>query len=138
MIYVALILTGILLLIANVSVRLCGPKNQVPTVLCAVCTALGCLCYPLFALNSLLVCFAVFGCAAVGARPNRVLLASFGMTVVAYGLFSIVAIAPEIKEWSELKDRYPMESMTDRLAYEQRRTESPAKGEEQQTGSPNL
>src|SRR5262249_23664668 len=112
MLHVALILTGILLLIANLSPRLCGPKSQIPTLLCFLCAVagFGCLFHPLFGLNSFLVCIAVGACAAAGARPSRILLASLGMTVVAYGVFSIYAITPEIEKWSELKEQFPMES----------------------------
>jgi hypothetical protein len=60
------------------------------------------------------------------------------MTVVAYGLFAIIAIAPEINEWSELRDQYPMESMADRLSYEERPTQLPAAREEHHNGPPNL
>jgi hypothetical protein len=118
MLYLALSLSVILLLIANVSVRLCPPKSQVPTGLCIVCAVLGfgCLFHGLFFVNSILVVMAVGACAAAGARPSRVLLASLGMTVAAYVLATITAIAPELEKWSELKEQFPMESMTDRLA----------------------
>jgi hypothetical protein len=134
MLYVALFLTAVLLLVANLSARWCGPRSPVPTVLCIVCVPAGffCLFHSLFAFNAFLVAIAVGTCAAAGARPSRVLIASVGMTAVAYGLFSIYFIAPEIEEWSELKEEFPMESMSDRLAYEQRRPVSGAETEEYQ------
>jgi hypothetical protein len=61
-------------------------------------------------------------CWAVKARPRWFLASSLGATVAAYAILAL----PDLWAWDRLKKDYPLESLAQRLAYEDRPRTAPA------------
>jgi hypothetical protein len=69
------------------------------------------------ALNALLVCLAALACAAFAPKPYRFLKSSLAATAGCYGVLFAGAVW-DVGEWVKCRDRYPFESLEERLAYE--------------------
>jgi hypothetical protein len=67
-------------------------------------------------LNALAVALAGTVCCVVKARPRWFLASSLVVTGAVYGFVGL----PTLLEWGELKKEYPLKSLADRLAYEDR------------------
>jgi hypothetical protein len=75
--------------------------------------------------NALLVSLVALACHVSGTRRRTFVATSVIGTVVAYlGVIVFLAI-PEQREWARLEESYPIESLTERLQYEQRAKKSP-------------
>ncbi len=96
--------------------------KQLSVVATGVFGALGCLFLmkPALALPLVLVSIVSFFCWMCDARPRRYALWTFGTVVVSFVLLGWVVGVPEVQRWQELKDKYPLESMDERLSYETR------------------
>src|SRR5262245_34623800 len=120
MLFSALGLSAVFLLVINFLVWREGRPTIVPLMLCLLATVIGLLflAHIALAINSFLVGLSLLGCAIADAGPRRFLLASFVATAASYLLICVWLVGPELQTWSALEERYPMESITDRLAYE--------------------
>jgi hypothetical protein len=77
-----------------------------------------CLCFsPALALQSLLTFVVTLGCLAYRATPRTVTWAAVGAMVTSHGLIVSMA-APELLTLSKLRKEFPLQSVSDRLAYE--------------------
>src|SRR5260370_19510968 len=103
MLFVALILSGILLLAVNVTARQCGRGSKVARVPCVVSVFVG-ACIPFFLVNSILVGMAALACSLAAAKPRYFFFSSIAATSLVYVGFVVVFAAPELREWSDLKD----------------------------------
>ena len=65
-------------------------------------------------LNALFVAVAGIVCWAVKARPRWFLASSLGATVSVYAIIGLA----DFPAWDRLKNDYPLESLAERLAYE--------------------
>jgi hypothetical protein len=84
--------------------------------LVAVPTLFFCAMSIVLPLNALAVAVAGAVCSAVRARPRWFLASSLVATMAVYGCIAL----PDLLAWAELKKDYPLESLAERLAYEDR------------------
>jgi hypothetical protein len=90
--------------------------------------------------NGLLVGLVAFACQFKGTQRRTFIGGSVIATAVAYlGVIIFVAI-PQQRKWAELQESYPMESLTERLRYEQSATRrsANARAAEQPLNSPRF
>jgi hypothetical protein len=122
MIYLSVVPSALLLIVANVMVLRrgkagLGAAGSFSAVVLLV-TFFMTLLVP--ALNALLVAIAAAACWLVGARPRWFLVSSVGATIAAYALVSWSFVEGEMREWERLKEAHPGESLAARLSYEGR------------------
>jgi hypothetical protein len=132
MFFVVLGISAVFLLIVN-AIALSGSKRAVAeaTVASWVFTALTFFLWTLLGmLNTLLVAIGATFCWMGGARPRRFVVSSLVATGTAYAIFTCCFVVPELVEWNRLKQDYPLESLAERLAYEDRRRPESGQGEE--------
>jgi hypothetical protein len=79
---------------------------------------------PTFLLNALLVLVAGGVCAALKTTVRSFIAWSLAVSVISYGVGSAASFF-WWKELLELRDRYPYQSLTNRLAYEEKQREAP-------------
>jgi len=117
MLFESLILSAFLLLIVN-GVAFANGGYRGPCIAAALSVGLvGALASVAIMLNALLIVMAGAICLAVAAHPRTFLLSSLGVTALAYiivGLYNI----PKVTEKAVLAAQFPFESMSLRLAYE--------------------
>jgi hypothetical protein len=87
-------------------------------VLFAVATVPFLFCFsPALALQSILTVAFTLVCGAFRSKPRMVVFAAVGAMVASYGIM-IGASLPKLHELSRLREKYPEESLSARLAYE--------------------
>lgn len=83
-----------------------------------VAAAFACLCFsPALGLQAVITLGAAVVCRLVGTRPATTTRCAVGAMVVAYGIV-LVATIPRLQQLSQLRKKFPLESMSARLAYE--------------------
>jgi hypothetical protein len=135
MLYIPLTLSVILLVLVYGAARIYGKGSWAPLTACGCVLPIAAF-FPAAAWNVIFVAGAAVGWKLAGFRPLILLLASLGATACAYTFILVGAVQPELHRWAELKDQYPMESLSDRLAYE-RRFERPRQSTEAKIAVPN-
>ncbi len=68
------------------------------------------------ALNAFLICLAALFCLPFDQRPFLFLKSSLVVTVISYAILSTAAVV-DVREWVKLRERYPYESLENRLVY---------------------
>jgi hypothetical protein len=81
--------------------------------------------FPTLSLNALLVMLAGFVCAGLKTSVKSFVVWAVAVTALSYSVGSGISFLTW-RELQELRDRYPYESLTDRLAYEVRPSEARA------------
>ncbi|HKI38092.1 MAG TPA: hypothetical protein VKA46_39935 [Gemmataceae bacterium] len=120
MLYFSLCLSGLLLAVVN-AIALWRGKSGVGTASLLSAAAIVLLfCTPLLGGIALLVALAGAICWGLGARPRWFLVSSVGVTILVYGLIAWKVALPRAGKWEQLKATYPIESLADRLQYEER------------------
>lgn len=76
-----------------------------------------CLAFPAVSLQSALTFVVLLGCIVCRCKPNVVVPVSIAAMVASYGFFLVKAFS-DLHELSKVRQRYPLESVADRLAYE--------------------
>ena len=114
----SLVLSAVLLVVTNLVARFTRSASAAAGVAClgvlASISCMGLLFSPSFTVNAVLLAVTGFVLAASKARPTTFLPASLAMSVLCYagvGVYFFVSL-------QDLKNRYPAESLNDRLAYE--------------------
>jgi hypothetical protein len=134
MLFVSLAFSAVFLVIVN-GIALLHRKQGVGRAsllsLAGIFALFFCTMTQLLPLNAVLVAVVGAVCWAVNARPRWFLASSLGATVAAY---AIVAL-PDLWAWDRLKKDYPLESLAQRLAYEDRPKMAPAPADDA-SGSP--
>ena len=93
-------------------------------IACVVCVVCGGLCFPLSlfaAVNSALVLLVALACGLAGAKPSTFWKSALGASAVAYLIVFVLTLRYDKPEYPELRERYPYQSVADRLSYEQRK-----------------
>jgi hypothetical protein len=114
-----LALSVIFLLFINAVARSRGGNGAGRATLCSIAAAfLLSLAYlpETLPLSAFLVAAAGAVCWVVKARPRWFLVSSLGATAAAYVLIAL----PDLRDWHRLKKDFPVESLAERLAYEDR------------------
>ena len=89
---------------------------------CAVATVPFLFCFfPAVALQSVLTIGLTLVCGAFRSKPKFVTWAAAGAMVVSYGSMLGMSVS-ELRELSRLRKEYPVESLSNRLAYETTRS----------------
>jgi hypothetical protein len=118
MIIVPLILSAVFLCIVNaVALREGGGVGRATLwSFLGIFALFACTMTLFLPLNALAVALAGAVCCVVKARPRWFLASSLVVTGAVYGFVGL----PTLLAWGELKKEYPLESLADRLAYEDR------------------
>jgi hypothetical protein len=117
MLFISLILSTLLLLIANWLARRARPSSGsiIGTSTVFLVGSVFTMCFlPALAVQSLLFCLATVVWGAGRRSPSRFLALSGGATLVAYGFSGIIVFQTE-RTYASLRARYPYESMEARL-----------------------
>jgi len=104
----------------NNSVGLSAALSGVMGALCGI----GCTSAPL-AIALFLVAGVGFACWMLGARQRWFAVSSVITTIAAYAVMAWIFAVPNLRGWEQAKEKYPLESIEDRLAYETRPGVSP-------------
>src|SRR5438874_1595261 len=119
MLIVALVFSGILLLITNIAARRYGgiPGATSIAALSVVPAALFICVSPILLLPPIALTISGFACVIVGAGPKGFLRASVAAILLTYVL---VGLSVTNRLWvdDQLAKRYPYQSIQERLAYE--------------------
>ena len=118
MLFVCLGLSALLLLLANglAYSREGTAVGRVALFVTAVIAILFWTMTLVLLLNAVAVILIGLICWMTGARPRLFLISSLGVTVAVYALL----LVPDLMAWQGSKKSYPIESLTARLAYEDR------------------
>jgi hypothetical protein len=76
-----------------------------------------CVAFPAIALQSAITFVLLLGCGIVRASPKAVLPLSVAAMIASYGFFLYGAIG-DLQKLSRIRDQFPLESISSRLAYE--------------------
>lgn len=129
MILFALVFTLFLLVFTETMVRLSGGWYSLACVSCLIWGGL-CVSFSVFiGLNSLLVLLAALACGFAGASPRTFRKAALVASAVAYLIVFILTLQTDEGDYSRLRERYPYESIAERLSYEPRQRTASAGAE---------
>ncbi len=122
MLIISLIACGVLFLTANLAAWSKGGLGSAGGVsaafiLVAFLCGLSGVFLPAFALAALLTAIVAGICKYTDATPRTFLKGSIGAIALSH-LFVAIIVLPEVLERRDLRERYPIESMAERLAYE--------------------
>ncbi|MCI0456828.1 MAG: hypothetical protein L0Z62_07605 [Gemmataceae bacterium] len=124
MLMLNLVLSTLLLVVTNL-VAWRGRGLSQACLLAGFAGIFGLFCLPMIFLNALLVGLVGLVCLFIRPRPGAFLIGSLAATLVTYALMGSLAVA-ERRDYAQLREIYPFESMADRLAYETRARQAPA------------
>lgn len=82
-----------------------------------ISTLFVCLVFQAVALQSALTFVLLLGCIVFRCKPNVVVPVSIAAMVASYGFFLVRAFS-DLHELSKVRQRYPLQSVSDRLVYE--------------------
>jgi hypothetical protein len=139
MFYISLTASALILLIANIWAAR-SPRGKLGNVCwlsgIALVFSLGFMCFvsPVLVLNFFLLTAVGLICLCTRARTRVFLGLSLLVTALSYGLVSALTISM-LLEHDSLREQYPFESMTARLAYERQSSEQHARALSTATGA---
>jgi hypothetical protein len=115
MLIISLVLSGALLLVANIVARMTG-RLATSFIVCGL-VALLCAPFPAFMLTGVLTALSGLLCRVIGGGPPIFLKCSLAAVVASHLFFGILSYSA-IQERRILRERFPAESLEQRLSYE--------------------
>src|SRR5713226_8455878 len=117
MLITSLLLSAVLLLVANVVARKTG-HLAAPCVICGLGAFLGgCVMFPALMLTGVLAALAGLSCGVLGGGPRLFLKCSLATILASHLLVGFLSLH-QVQERRRLREEFPSESLAQRLSYE--------------------